>query len=164
MKRDLVLDTHILAEVIRQYYSKNVATSNAQFESNGVLRKTVCDHLNEILTNYRSDYFENVAVTSIFSFVEIIRQFNEILGANINLEKFRAFIADPPKWLVIDPFSAENNFYFLDVPASVLMADGQMRPIEWPDAIHVVTYLSREHAYFVTNDSRLIRLPNIVVL
>lgn len=161
MKPDIVLDTHILAEVISQYFEREINKEQNLFVENEKLNANLCKELNSVLKNYWYANVENVIVTSSFSFVEIVRQFDNVFNARIDKSKFKAFLVNTPEWMLVESLNDYVNSLFAEVPASVTMPNGEEKPIEWPDAVHVATYFSRDKALLATNDARLRAIPNI---
>ncbi len=161
MKPDIVLDTHILAEVIVQYFEREISKEHNFFIESDKLNKDLCRELNLIIQNYWYSDVKNIVVTSSFSFVEIVRQFDEVFNRKIDQAKFKAFLFDTPEWMLVESINEYVNSLFIRVPAQVVMPNGEVKPIEWPDAVHVATYLSRAAANLATNDSRIRAIPDI---
>src|SRR4051812_8902792 len=116
MYKDIVADTHILVDIIHQYY-KNDIIKGGEFEDKGFLTKSVALKLNQINRNYiyEEDFRFGILVTSVFSFVEIIRQFALISANKFTVSQFRAFIDEKPVWMSIEPLSLDINQFLIEV-------------------------------------------------
>lgn len=164
MSKDVVLDTHVLADIIYQYYNFNIL-NGGDFREDGFVSKGVADKLNQIVKRYlyEEDFKFGIVVTSIFSFVEIVRQFRKISDNKFSLNQFKAFVTQPPIWLTIIPLSMDLYPFFYHVPKNVLIGN-ELKAIEWPDAVHCATYLSRENAFIATADTRILAIPDFTSL
>ena len=92
------------------------------------------------------------------AFVELARKWDDIIAGRFLPYQLAAFIHAPPDWFSIEPLDEDLIPLFGQVPPEVLMPDGSVQPIEWPDAVHVATALSREEGRLVTSDRRLLQL------
>jgi hypothetical protein len=155
MNIDLVLDTHVLVEVLYQYYEHDIGV-DGQFKEDSFITKEIAFKLNQINNRYLSeeDFQFGMVVTSIFSFVEIVRQFEKISAGKFSTWQFKAFIAQTPPWFLITSLSIDLCEHFYHVPRVVLV-NNEVKPIEWPDAVQCATYLSRQNAYLATADTRI---------
>lgn len=156
----MVLDTHILADVIYQYYHHDIIR-NGQFVEQGFITKEIALKLNQVNSRYvvEEDFKFGLIVTSIFSFVEIVRQFEKVSDGKFTLLQFKAFMAQTPPWFLITALSIDLCEHFYNVPKTVMMNNG-VKPIEWPDAVQCATYLSRQTAYMATADTRIREISN----
>jgi hypothetical protein len=164
MVKDIVLDTHVLVDFLEQFYSNNIV-GNGLFVEKGFLNKKIVQKINTILTLYRNEelFANGLVVTSIFSFIEIARKFTIVSEGKFNIYQFRAFLENRPEWVEIAPLNNEMFLRFFDVPNSVIIKD-EVLPIEWPDAVHCVTYLMRDSAFIATHDSRIKAINSYEVL
>jgi len=164
MYKDLVVDTHVFVDIIEQYYTNGIS-QGGHFAIKNFINKSISIKLNQINNNYliEEDFRFGIVVTSIFSFVEISRQFETISHGRFSLIQFRAFLDEKPDWLYIDPLSFSLSKYLFIVPKSVLLGNEE-KAIELPDAIHCATYYSRESALLATNDSRIRQIQNIDIV
>lgn len=149
---DIVLDTMILSEFLAQYFDHT--DKNGYFKAIGHLTPGRVKVINSIIKSHK-DTGVNYIIASTFAFVEIARQFNEIAGNRFNLEKFSAFVDEPPEWFIIQPVDSSLFLYLTRIPAEVMMHDKNPKTIEWADAIHLATAMSRERCLFATTDSRI---------
>jgi hypothetical protein len=161
---DLVFDTHGFADVIVQYFSNRVF-AGGQFLETPFLNRKCCNELNKIVQTFvEADSLGSIVVTSSFSFIELARKFDSIFGSTLTIPQFRAFINNPPEWLLIESIDEDIIMHFYSVPHSVVLPNGDTKPIEWPDAVPVATYYSRESAYLITNDQRIRSIVGIKFL
>jgi len=164
MDGDIVLDTNITADFLAVYFQNNVST-NGVFDARYNLNVNIVKRINEILSEFRfgEGIFEKgIVVASSFAFVEIARQFEEIADNRFSLEQFRAFIDSPPDWFLIETVSVDLFHLFNDVPEKVVFDQNNHVPIEWADAIHIVTTLSRgNQSVLCTTDGRILRIPSL---
>jgi hypothetical protein len=155
MSKDVVLDTHILVDFLSQYFKYKIYIAG-NFKNEGFINKQLSKKLNSIVDTYRNEetFNNGIVVTSIFSFVEIARQFSKISDQKFSIYQFKSFLENKPEWMDIS--ALENNLFlnFFSVPKVVVVGD-QITPIEWPDAVHCSTYLMRESAFFATEDKKI---------
>ncbi len=159
---DIVLDTHVLSDFLAQYFEqwKEKKHFNVSLvEPTKFLRMPVVREMQKIIRMYDDQGVHRI-VASTVAFLEIARKFQEIAENRFQLEQFSGFIDQPPEWFVVAPVDDSLFLPLLQIPAYVTMPDGQSKAIEWIDAIHLATALSREKCLFATMDSRLKRLPD----
>jgi len=146
---DIVIDTNILADLLAQYYEDNVR-DEGRFEDKGSLNKDLVRALNTILKWHlqaniedESSSFPGLVVASSLAFVEIARQFDEIANRCFTVEQFAAFIDQPPEWFFISPVDSAIFPHLCNLPREIELPNGSIRSIEWADAIHIATAMSR---------------------
>lgn len=147
---DLILDVGALTDLLAQYFRAEDRTA-PRFRPSRFLSPQVTRHLNRIV---RGDG-RYVVAASAMAFVELVRKWDEIVAERFKPHHLAALIQAPPDWFSIEPVDAGLIPLFGLVPPEVSMPDGSVRPIEWPDAVHVATALSREEGALVTSDERL---------
>lgn len=162
MSEDVVLDTNLLSDLISSYYRFDIRKSG-EFQSHNNINEKFCGKLNLILNNYRNNLTleDGVIVASSFAFIEIARQFERISNGEYTAIQFKAFIDSPPEWFIIAPINNDLFIYLNELPNSVEMPGGQILTIEWADAIHIATALSRDNCNVATTDGRLVAIPII---
>lgn len=158
--QDIVLDTNILSELLAQYFQHR--QKNGHFTANhigttDILNYRVVKEIRGIIKSY--GYIgSHLVAASTFAFLEISRKFEEISGNRYNIEQFSGFIDQPPEWFLVAPLDESLFLDLLRIPPYVTMRGGQLKNIEWADAIHLATALSRENCLLATTDSRLKKL------
>lgn len=151
--RDIVIDTDILADFLIQYFT--YFEEGSLFSETKRLSEPLIRKLNGIVKLHRYSTGTHFVIASSFAFVEIARQFVRISANQFSLEQFRRFINEPPEWFLITSLSSDLLIQLAEVPSHVTMPSGQVEPIEWADAIHIATAISRDNWYFATTDSRI---------
>lgn len=151
---DIVLDSNILADVIAQYYEAGFERFNAV----SFITKAQATFLNRILNRYKYDGVPDdeisfgLVIASTLGFVEIARKFDVIVSGRFTVSQFRAFIVQPPEWFLVASIDETLLPYLVDLPAEVITARNAVLPLEWADAIHVATTLSRDKCVLATSD------------
>jgi predicted nucleic acid-binding protein len=146
--KDIVCDTNITAEIIKQYYQANKFYG---FSENAIITHKLKYILNKkIYEPNTSGYI----IASSFAFIEIARKYKEIISDKIKVHQFMAFIQQPPEWFLIEPI----DINLLEQLRALPPYNSENKPIEWADAIHAATALNRENACFVTTDSKLLKI------
>jgi predicted nucleic acid-binding protein len=126
-------------------------------ETTDLLNHRVVKEIRGIIKAY--DYMRShLVVASTFAFLEIARKFVEVSGNRFTIEQFSGFIDQPPEWFWVAPLDESLFLELLRIPPYVTMPGGQLKNIEWADAIHLATALSRENCLLATTDSRLKQL------
>lgn len=161
MPSDLVLDTHILSDFIAEYYRVDVDKGRL-FKKGGILSNRIVDILNEVIKDYEENgaFSRGLIVTSAFSFIEITRKFDEVSKGAYSIIQLKAFIENHPDWFYIIEVDESLYEFFYRVPAYVY-DEGVKKNIEWPDAVHCATVLSRDMAFLVTRDQRIQKIDII---
>jgi hypothetical protein len=88
--------------------------------------------------------------------VEIARQFDLIVDGRFTIEQFAAFIEQSPDWFVISTLDTTLFPHLSKIPPEVKLANDTVKPIEWIDAVHVATAMSRDEPWLLAvTDSRI---------
>jgi len=156
---DVVLDTGALADVLVQFIQSQVQ-SPPRFVQSQYISYEVARLLNRVV---RSEG-RFVVVASALAFVEMAHQWERIIADRINPVQLAAFLNDPPEWFAVAPVDQDLVPFFMDVSPAVTMPWGRVEPVEWTDAVHAATALSRDNAVLVSSDRRLKRLPGVRVV
>lgn len=147
---DIIIDTNILADMISQYYGEEIG-NYGKFISKGCLSPELVRKLNNIIiwSAWEDIDYSGVVVCSTLAFVEIARNFEKISANRFTMQQFAAFIDQPPEWFIIAPVD-RNLFHYLSLlPGNIFLSGGRETPIEWADAIHVATALSRDEPWLI---------------
>lgn len=156
---DIILDTNILADLLAQYYKDNVH-ERGYFKVKGRLHKNLVREINRILkwhmVGYSSSY-PGLVVASSFAFVEIARKFDEISARHFTVEQFAAFIDQTPEWFVIAAVDSALFPFLSSLPREISLPNGDIKPIEWADAIHIATAVSRDEPWLLASSDTSIR-------
>lgn len=160
---DLVLDTNILADIIAQYYQNKTLVDHG-FVRNGWLSDDITHNINKILKPHVTTYLfdeephtQGYIVASSMGFVEIARKFNVISQHRFTVAQMAALISQPPDWLLIESVSKDLLEFLCILPTEVQLKHGGMAPLEWADAIHVATALSRGDNCMIATTDRTIQ-------
>lgn len=151
---DIVLDTHILSLIISQY---NSANEFAELSINNI-SQDLLKKINDVIKLKGTHGF---IIASPIAFIELANQFNKICHPlNITLEKFKAFIVQPPTWFLIEPLNIDNLEFLSQVDIEVVK-NGTLTPVEINDALHVITALARgiENVILGSKDGTINVLP-----
>jgi len=166
--QDIVLDTNILSEFLVQYFlhrQRNGHFTADQVKITDFLNHRVVMGIRGIIKSY--DYMRShLVVASTFAFLEIARKFESVSGNRYSIEQFSGFIDQPPEWFLVAPLDTSLFLDLLRIPPYVTTAGGKLKNIEWADAIHLATALSRDDCLLATTDSRLKQLTgfqNIII-
>ncbi len=136
---DIVLDSDHLVELLEQYYDEKRADRGyGRFGSEGLFSNRLTSRLNNIIRNSEGLHLSFV-IASTFTFVEISRQWEEMVGNKFTEEQFYVFVKEAPTWFNIAPVDDQLAPFFLNIPND----NSKSEPIEWTDAIHMATVLSR---------------------
>lgn len=154
---DIIIDTNIPAELLSQYYGDEIQREGS-FISKGFLNEQLVRRMNRIIKWVFSDDDEfppGYVVCSTLAFVEIARKFDEISVNRFTIQQMAAFIEQPPEWFIISSIDGSLFKYLNYLPGGVIL-NGQEAPIEWADAIHMATALSRDEPWLLAvTDSRM---------
>ncbi len=151
MMTDIVFDTNVLAELLVQYYGDNVRDKGC-FESKGFLNKDLVREMNRTVRRHAENdgsSYPGLLMASSFAFVEIARKFDEIAGGRFTTEQFAAFIEQPPEWFFIADVDASLFPHLNRLPREISLPNGNIKPLEWADAIHAATALSRDDPWLL---------------
>lgn len=151
---DIVLDTHVLGELLRQYWSADSRTHFVVVE-NGFLTKSVAHAVNSIIKSHFLGTPHGLVVASVMAFVELARKFEEIVGEGVGVFRLEAFINNMPDWFTVEPIDFPLLHCFLNLPGLVFL-DNRSENIEAIDNYHVATAMVRSSAKLATCDQKLI--------
>lgn len=150
MERYIFLDAGPLADFLDQYFrsSKRLCPF---FVKSSEFSDDIAQMINKII---QDPQFSRICASS-FAFVELVRKWEEIVKDRFKVYQLQAFISDPPEWFLIEPLDETIVHYLCLISPEVRMADNSMKPLEWTDAIHAATKMTRENSILVTSDERL---------
>ena len=162
---DIVLDTNVLADFLSQFFDAGRADrGHGRFVADGTVTTELSRRLNRILGRHYSyvsvqdslgPAMQELVVSSAFAFIEIGRKWGDIAADRFSEDQLFAFVNEPPDWFDIAPVDEDLLPSYVDVPSHVLLG-GTREPIEWTDAVHVATAISRDpSALLATTDRRL---------
>ncbi len=154
---DLVLDVGPLADFLAQYFNAE-DRSCPRFAPTASLTHDVSRRMTTI-ASFDGPY---IVVTSAVAIVELVRQWDEITEGRFQPYQLAALLDAPPDWFSIDPLDEELLPFIRLVPSEVIMPNGELKQIEWTDAVHVATKLARDNSELVTTDHRLWRVLDIL--
>jgi len=157
---DIILDTNYLAELITQYYQTN-HLENDYFRESSLFQDSLIRELNNIVRNYNNGFLTGLIIASSYAFVEIARKFDGIVKDRFTIEKFAAFIEQPPSWFFISSVDYSLFQPLLDIPGYVVL-NGEIKPIEWADALHIATALSRDKPWLLAISDRRMKEIKII--
>jgi hypothetical protein len=163
---DIVLDTDALADFLRQFFGP-ADRGHSPFTASRWLSRQTAAIINRIVAVYNSTApVTSHVVASTLAFAEIVRKWRVLLGRHVSPEQLRAFLEDPPEWFLVAAVDATLLPFCCQLPGAVRMGDGSMKPVEWTDAIHAATALSRTEphlppCYLGTHDTRIVRIPQV---
>jgi predicted nucleic acid-binding protein len=139
---DLVLDVGALADLLAQCFQSDNWTTPRVQPSQFISREN-SRQINRIVWEYRP----YVVIASAMAFVELARKWNEIVAGRFQPYQMATFLQDTPDWFVVEPVDEYLVLLLGQVPL--------VQELEWPDATHVATVLSRERGDLITTDRRL---------
>lgn len=162
---DIVLDTNVLADFLAQFFDPGAAErGHGRFCVQDSITRSLARRLNRILdANYppwwqedqTEDHVPSLVIASGFAFIEIARKWRDTVRDRFGVDRFYAFIREPPEWFDIAPVDEDLLPAYVHVPASIF-TQAREESIELPDALHVATVLSRgDTALLATTDRRL---------
>lgn len=150
---NLTLDTGALSDFLTQYFASD-RRDQPQFMRSGLLPSAVIWQMNRIAKGSG----DAVVVASSLAFVELTKKWDNLVSGAFSVSQLAAFIENPPEWFVIDPIDNSILPFFARCPSAIISAKGQEEPIEWTDAVHIATALSRSPCFLVTTDQRINQL------
>ncbi len=155
---EVILDSDYLAEFLMQYFDNDLANrGNGRFQTNGLISHDLARKLNNIMILSREG-ISNLVITSAFAFIEIARKWDSLAEGMFTVDQLHAFIYEPPPWFSIAPVDYDLLPSFIDVPI-VVEVNSKVETIEWTDAVHMATVISRgllpTDATMATSDRRL---------
>jgi predicted nucleic acid-binding protein len=146
---DLVLDVGTLADLLTQCFQSNDWTKPWVQPSQFISREN-SRQINGIVWKYKP----HVVVASAMAFVELARKWDEIVDGRFQPYQLAIFLQDPPDWFVVEPVDEYLVLLLGQVPL--------VRELEWPDATHIATALSRERGSLITTDCKLKRAVELL--
>lgn len=155
---DIILDSDFFVEFLTQYFHPNIMNhGTGQFQLSPVFSRELVRRLNQIV--YMAyEGISNLVIASTFSLIEISRKWDTLVQERFSTQQLHAFVYQYPEWFSLAPVDDDLLPFFVDVPANVIV-DAKLQPIEWTDAVHIATMLSRgDNATMATNDSRIKRV------
>ena len=164
---DIVLDTDALADFLRQYFGA-ADRGHSSFVEGAWLSKQAARIINRIIAICESNApVSSHVIASTFAFAEIVRKWQVLLGEHVQAYQLRAFLVEPPEWFLVAAVDTTLIPFYCQLPASVSMEDRSVKPIEWTDAIHTATAISRNEprqpqCYLATRDSRIVRIELVM--
>ena len=155
---DIVLDSDHLVEFFIQYFDPVIANhGRGKFQPSRVFSRELAHRLNDIVAADREGICKFV-IASTFAVVEIARNWDTIVGSRFSVQQLHAFVLQHPEWFDLAPVDEDLMPFFVDVPPLVLVGSKPV-PIEWTDAIHLATMISRGvEATLATSDTRAIKV------
>jgi len=136
---DLVLDAGALADLLTQCFQTDDWTKPRVAPSRFISSES-SRQINRIVWGH-GPY---VVAASTMAFVELVRKCEQIVAGRFEPYQLATFLQDPPDWFVVEPVDEHLIPLFGQVP--------MIQSLEWPDAIHVATALSRQEGCLVTAD------------
>lgn len=159
IQMDIVLDSNYLTEFLTQYFDDNIANrGHGRFLPQGLISRELARKFNNIMMT-SEELLSDLVIASALAFVEIARNWEELVQNRFTIEQLHTFVYQPPIWFDIAPIDNDLLPSFVDVPA-VVKIGSKLEPIEWTDGVHMATVLSRgeaaNSATLATSDHRLI--------
>lgn len=148
---DVVLDTNVLADFLAQFFGA-AQRGRTSFVEQDTISRELARKINQIVRWYGwnsnvvdddEEQYPGKVVASAFAFVEIARKWADIVRDRFTVEQMASFVEQPPEWFVIEPVDENLVLAFCDIPTDVLTTHGQIRSLEWPDAVHIATAFGR---------------------
>lgn len=151
---DIVLDSDHLAEFFIQYFDTDIANhGRGQFQASKVFSRALARRLNEIVAA-TAEGITKLVIASTLALIEIARNWDTLVGNRFSVQQLHAFVHQHPEWFSLAPVDEDLVPFFVDVPSTVVVGSRAV-PIEWTDAIHLATVISRgEEATLATSDRR----------
>ncbi len=166
----VILDTVVMGEFLAQFFDRQAASRGAgRFVPAGWITNDLARRLNRILDLQCSGFLDEDSphsgsgvVISSFAFVELVRKWDDIVEGRFGMLEFRVFLDQPPEWVIIDPLDEFLTQAFAEVPSRVLDHNGNWLSIEWADAVHAATTISRgRNAMLATSDKKMTLIPEL---
>lgn len=77
-----------------------------------------------------------------------------------SVEQFAVFIDSHPEWFVIASLDSTLFLHLCRIPREIALAGGGIKPVEWADAIHIATALSRDEPWLLAATDERIKAIN----
>ena len=159
---DIVLDTNMLADILAQVYEAESRLRPAFYEKDSISAE-LAQAANRIVRSWGDpliDRYPGQLVASALAFVEISRQWKYIVKGRFSVEQMAAFVEQPPEWFVVEPVDEILVSTLCEVPAKVETSSGEVRSLEWTDAIHLATAFVRgDTAKLAVTDQEMQEVP-----
>jgi hypothetical protein len=163
--RDVVLDTSVIGDVLAQYFDDSLAARGAgEFVPQNTITAEIAHELNRVTGAFRRSaagfavgdpHAGGLIVASALAFVELARKWSEIALNRFTIVQLEAFMTQSPEWFNLAPVDESLVPFYVTVPEYVY-DNGRPIGVEWCDAIHVATMLSRgAQSLLITTDQRL---------
>jgi hypothetical protein len=151
---DIILDSNCFAEFLAQYFNAGIANRGmGHFQSSAIFSTTLARRLNQIMLA-ASDGISNLIIASTFSLIEIARKWDQIVQGRFTTQQLHVFTYQYPEWFSLAPVDEDLIPFFAEVPSTVFL-NSKSTTIEWTDAIHLATVISRgTNATLATTDSK----------
>jgi hypothetical protein len=160
---DIVLDTDGLADFLAQYFGRDNRRSGRFMESDWLSHRAV-QEINRIMDFFvLNEWVKDYVIGSTFAFMEIVRKWDDLIQGRIQPYQLRAFLDDPPVWFLTAAVDKTLIQFYCQLPGTVQMPGGNSENIEWTDAVHAATALSRNEpgqprCRLRTRDTRIARI------
>lgn len=154
---DIILDSNVLADFLAQFFNE-AERGQRNFRSRNRITDKCVFHINKIIASYNisGTLSSGLVIASSLAFVEIVRKWESIVKNRFSIIQFAAFIEQPPEWFFIASIDEDLIGYILRTPIDIALPNGEIKPIEWTDAVHVSTVISRGNAgLLATTDQRI---------
>ena len=112
---------------------------------------------NQILFNFNI-YSLNLIYFSVFNLYLPKLYLNRLNVNNFKSLKKKIILK---KFILLSKLNNDLFKHLNELPSTVIMPGGQTLAVEWADAIHIATALSRDLCNVATTDGRLIQIPQI---
>jgi hypothetical protein len=158
----IVLDTGPLADFLGQFFGP-AQRGHVPFRRGDSLSEDAARAINAILRAYHADEpSPHLVIASTLAFVEVCRKWDRLAGGRFAPHQLKAFLTVTPPWFAVDPVDEDLVEFFLRLPVDVLLEDGRPASIEWTDAVHAATALSRDtprgRCLLAVEDQRMLRI------
>jgi len=153
---DVVLDTNSLADFLSTFLAHRSESGGSQTEHT-CLSSQATALIRRIRLQYESSgVIRDLVIASSLAFVEIARKWDDIVRGRFESYQFAAFLNQPPEWFSVAPMDEDLVLFFCEVPTHACLGGGILRAVEWTDAVHVATVISRgDTCQLVTTDNVL---------
>jgi hypothetical protein len=160
---DIILDSNVLADFLAQFFNE-AERGQRNFRSRDRITDKCVFHINKIIASYNisGDLSSGLVIASSLAFVEIVRKWEVIVKKRFNIIQFAAFIEQPPEWFFIASIDEDLIDYILMTPTDIALPNGEIKPIEWTDAVHVSTVISRGNSCLIATTDQRIEQINIL--
>lgn len=157
---DILLDTNVFAEFLAQFFDPASADRGyGVFRPQGFMSSTVATVLNRLKADHLrfGDIRSGIVVVSAFGVIELSRKWRQIVGTKLTIIQLHSFILQPPEWVSIAPVDDTLIPFFMSLPTHIVTTQGHFKALEWTDAIHVATAVSRGEGIFIGATDGVIR-------